>query len=342
MPRRVPVNPFEPDQRKSVSQVLEGMEQISFQGRMLGAAFRIWRDMLTRNVYIFFGLAGAMVPAGMRRILVFLIENRYVDCLVATGANLFHDLHETLGRRHFMIDPNVDDGAMRDRGLDRIYDTYAPEKDFITTDHYVMDFARTLDPARPVTTARFFERLGERANRDKKDDGILTAAFRKGVPIYCPAIADSSYGIALAVLAAKTGHKVALDLVGDVMETEELAAKHRTGVIYVGGGTPKNFVQQTEVTTAILRGDCRGHEYAIQITTDAPHWGGLSGCTFQEAQSWGKIARKAKMASVHCDATIALPILASGLAQTGIRRKLPRPIAKRNPQSVTRKQSHGG
>jgi len=330
MPRRHPVDPFQPDARKSVQAVLEGMEQISFQGRMLGAAFRIWRDMLEDNVYIFFGLAGAMIPAGMRKILVFLLENRYIDCLVATGANLFHDLHETLGRRHFMVDPNVDDHEMREKGLDRIYDTYAPERDFITTDHYVMDFARTLDPAQPATTARFFGLLGERADRDKKEDGLITTAWRKGIPIYCPAIADSSYGIALAVLAAKTGHKVTLDLVGDVMETEELAARYRTGVIYVGGGTPKNFVQQTEVTTAILRGACRGHEYAIQITADAPHWGGLSGCTFQEAQSWGKISGKAKMASVHADATIALPILASGLAQTGIRRKKPRPIPK-NP-----------
>jgi deoxyhypusine synthase len=114
-----------------------------------------------------------------------------------------------------------------------------------------------------------------------------------------------------------------------VLESERLAATHRTGVIYVGGGTPKNFIQQTEVTAAILRGECAGHEYAIQITADAPQWGGLSGCTFQEAQSWGKIAAKAKMASVNADATIALPILASGLAQAGIRRKPPKPIAEK-------------
>jgi len=112
------------------------------------------------------------------------------------------------------------------------------------------------------------------------------------------------------------------------METERLASTHRTGVVYVGGGTPKNFIQQTEVTAAILRGSSVGHEYAIQVTADAPHWGGLSGCTFQEAQSWGKIARKAKMAMVHVDSTIALPILASGLAQAGIKRKAPKPVPR--------------
>jgi deoxyhypusine synthase len=321
MARHVPVLPFEVARRRSVKDVLEAMERISFQGRSLASAFRIWRDMLARDAYVFFGLAGAMVPAGMRKILVFLIENRYIDCLVSTGANLFHDLHETLGRRHYMVHPTVDDREMRDRGLDRIYDTYAPEREFILTDHYVMDFALSLDPAEPVTTSRFFALLGERADKDKADDGILTAAWRHGVPIFCPAIADSSYGIALSVLEQKRGHKVVLDLVGDVTETARLAAARRTGVVYVGGGTPKNFIQQTEVTLALTRGDARGHDYAIQITSDSPQWGGLSGCTFEEAQSWGKIALNAKMVTVNCDATIALPLLATALAQARIRRR---------------------
>jgi len=325
MPRHLPVEPFDVDPRRSVRGVLEAMERISFQGRNLGAAFRVWREMLARDAYVFFGLAGAMVPAGMRKILVFLIENRYIDCLVSTGANLFHDLHESLGRRHFRVAPTVDDREMRERGLDRIYDTYAPEAEFIKTDHYVMDFATTLEPGAPIRTDRFFALLGEHADREKADDGIVTAAWRCGVPVFCPAIADSSYGIALSVLAQKGGPNVLFDLVGDVTETARLAAENRTGVIYVGGGTPKNFIQQTEVTAALSRGDARGHEYAIQITSDAPHWGGLSGCTFEEAQSWGKIALKAKMVTLHCDATIALPLLATGLAQAGVRRKGAKP-----------------
>jgi deoxyhypusine synthase len=321
MARRHAVLPFEVDPGRDLAGVLGAMERVSFQGRMLGTAFRIWREMIAGDVTIFFGLAGAMVPAGMRKILVFLIENRYLDCLVSTGANLFHDLHETLGRRHYMVHPGADDAALRDEGLDRIYDTYAPEAEFIRTDRYIMDFAESLDPKLPVTTARFFELLGERADRDKCDDGILTAAWRHRVPIFCPAIADSSYGIALSVLAGERGHTVLFDMVGDVTETARLAEARSSGVIYVGGGTPKNFIQQTEVTMALLRGDAPGHEYAIQITSDAPHWGGLSGCTFEEAQSWGKIALDARMASVHCDATIALPLLATALAQAGVKRK---------------------
>jgi len=329
MAKHHPVVPFEVDRRKGVKDILEAMAQVSFQGRMLGTAFRIWCEMLAQDAYIFFGLAGAMVPAGMRKVLVFLIENRYLDCLVSTGANLFHDLHETLGRAHYRIDPGTDDHEMRKQRLDRIYDTCAPDKEFLLTDRYIMDFARTLDPAEPLTTPRFFALLGEHTDHDKKEDGILTAAWRHGVPVFCPAIADSSYGIALSVLAEQRGHRVLFDLVGDVTETARLAAAHRTGIIFVGGGTPKNFIQQSEVTVTLLGGQARGHEYAIQITSDAPHWGGLSGCSFPEAQSWGKVAPKARMATVHCDATIALPLLASGLATAGIKRKRRRPARSR-------------
>ena len=328
MAKHQPVKPIEIDGKKKLKDILEEMETISFQGRMLGSAFRVWREMLAENVYVFFGLAGAMVPAGMRKTVAYLIENRCVDCIVSTGANLFHDLHEILGRKHYISDPNADDCEMRKKGLDRIYDTCAPEAEFEETDRYIMDFAERFDPEQPVTTARFFELLGEQAESDKKDDGIITAAYRHGVPIFCPAIADSSYGIALAVLAEERGHGMTFDMVGDVVETARLAEAHRTGVVFVGGGTPKNFVQQTEVTVALLNGDARGHEYAVQISSDAPHWGGLSGCTFQEAQSWGKISTKAKMVNLYCDATIALPLLASALAQCGINRGKPKKASK--------------
>ena len=323
MPSHQPVKPFAVEAAKDLDRILDDMAALSFQGRQLGNAFHVWKEMLAGNVYILFGLAGAMVPAGMRKVIAFLIENHCIDCLVSTGANLFHDLHETLGRHHYMTSPNADDCRLRAEGLDRIYDTCAPEAEFIQTDRYIMDFALSLDDRVPITTAAFLKRLGERLDAEKADDGIITAAWRNQAPIFCPAIADSSYGIALSVLSEERGHHIVFDLVGDVTETAKLAEAYHTGVIYVGGGTPKNFIQQTEVTSLLLGGPGRGHEYAIQITADAPHWGGLSGCTFQEAQSWGKIAAEAKMATLHCDATIALPILVSGLAQHGIERERP-------------------
>ena len=315
-----PVVPFEIKPQATIADALEAMEGISFQARMLGRAFRIWRRMVEDDVFIFFGLAGAMVPAGLRKVIVALIENRLLDCIVSTGANLFHDLHETLGFHHYAISPDADDDQLRKERLDRIYDTCGVDQEFNQSDYYIIDFARGLDPAEPLTTAEFFARLGRKLEEDKKDDGIITAAARCGVPIFCPALGDSSYGIALALLAEREGHNVVFDLVGDVAETARLTENHKTGIIFVGGGTPKNFVQQAEITVSMLRGSARGHHYAIQITTDAPHWGGLSGCTFQEAKSWGKIAEEARTVTVYCDATIALPLLACGLVQAGVGR----------------------
>ena len=158
--------------------------------------------------------------------------------------------------------------------------------------------------------------LGKELARGAKEDGIVTAAYRAGIPIYCPAVADSSIGIGIAENRYEGKNTFTFDLIGDVLETAHLTGESpNSGVIYFGGGTPKNFVQQTEVTAAFMRNATEGHKYAIQVVTDAPHWGGLSGCTFEEAQSWGKIAHDASMVTVHCDSTIAMPILVSGISE---------------------------
>lgn len=311
-----PVESFEIQEGASVSNILDRMAQISFQGRNLSIAYQIWKRMLQDEATIFLGLAGAMVPAGMRKILVYLVENRLIDCLVSTGANLFHDVHETLGRYHWIGSPHTDDVELKDLGIDRIFDTFAIEEEFYHADQYIAKFGRSLDTSREYTTREFLSRLGSQLGQDGKEKGILTSAAEKGVPIYCPAIGDSSIGIALAILYEKEGKKVAFDTIKDVSETARMVIEAKnTGVIYVGGGTPKNFIQQTEVTASYIGGNVTGHTYAIQLTADAPHWGGLSGCTFEEAQSWGKIRKDARMVSVHGDATIALPFIASALSE---------------------------
>lgn len=310
-----PVDPFPVDGSLNARQLLERMAKTSFQGRNLGTALSIWRQMVEDEAYIFFGLAGAMVPAGMRRVIVFLLHNGLIDCLVSTGANLFHDCHETLGRKHFQGSAAADDEILREHQVDRIYDTFASDREFQQTDRFIAQFASELPGDHPYTTREFLRLLGERLSEEADEEGILTAAAKAGVPVYCPAIGDSSIVIALAVGAGGRAPAVQFDIVADVRETADLAAgADSTGVIYVGGGTPKNFIQQTEVTAALRGDEVSGHRYAVQITADAPHWGGLSGCTFSEAQSWGKISAGARKVSVHCDATIALPLLASSLA----------------------------
>lgn len=318
--KKYPVKPFLVTGNKDVETLLEEMEEISFQGRSLGASFRIWKEMLKDKTLIFFGLAGAMVPAGMRKVVSFLIEKRLIDCLVSTGANLFHDCHETLGKFHYRASPFIDDVELKKAGMDRIYDTVASEEEFQLTDKFIQQFAKTLSKGYSYTTREFFYLLGEYLYKNSKEQGILTSAYKSKIPIYCPAIGDSSIGIALA-----SDHiPIKFDLVKDVEETAYLTGKvGKTGVIYVGGGTPKNFIQQTQVTLSLTGNPGEGHLYAIQIITDAPHWGGLSGCTLEEAQSWGKISLKAKKVTVYCDATIALPILTEALAiaiKKGLRR----------------------
>jgi len=326
--REHPVKPFSPDGEKDLDTLLNEMENISFQGRNLGICFRVWKEMLKDRVFIFLGLAGAMVPAGMRKVVSFLITHRLIDCIVSTGANLFHDCHESLGRKHYKASPFLEDVKLRKMEMDRIYDTLASEEEFQLTDQFIQNFAGTLDVTRSYTTREFLYLLGEFLSKKAKEEGILTSAYKNKVPIYCPAIGDSSIGIAL--VAGKVN--VNFDLLRDVEETAYLVKEAgKTAVIYIGGGTPKNFIQQTQVTLNVSGIKSEGHYYAIQIITDPPHWGGLSGATLEESQSWGKISPQAKKVTLYCDATLALPLLTEALARE-LKRGLTRVfVPKLNP-----------
>ncbi len=316
------VEPFEIEIEAGAGRLLEKMGRTGFQAKSLSLGVDIWQAMLLDRTTIFLGLAGAMVPAGMRKVISFLIKNRYIDCLVSTGANLFHDIHETRGRFHWQGHHRVDDVRLREEGIDRIYDVFALEDEFIESDRYIYSFSKTLNRERPYTTREFLYLIGKKLSEEYDEEGILTSAYKARVPIYCPAIGDSSIGIALAM---EEGCNILFDTVEDVRESAKIVIEaDKTGVIYIGGGTPKNFIQQTEVTAGMLGDSVEGHEYAIQVTMDSPHWGGLSGCTFEEAQSWGKISREARRVMIYCDSTIALPLIVSALAERtgdGIKRQ---------------------
>jgi deoxyhypusine synthase len=316
MTQQRPYPPTEPlviDPADSVADVLAKMQKISFQGRTLGQAYDIWQQMLNDECTIWLGLSGAMTAGGMRNIVSYLLRHRLVDILVSTGANLFHDIYESMGTPHFIGDPNEDDLKLRAAHLDRVYDTYLDEDVFRVIDRWVMDWAYGTLENRPYTSREFLFELGRTLSKTARHDGILTSAYKAGVPIFCPAIADSSFGIALAGRKDKGTPPFQFNLVRDVEETALIFEVAReTGVIYIGGGTPKNFIQQAAVV--VEQKDFKGHRYAIQITADAAHWGGLSGCTFTEAKSWGKIHPRASMTSVRSDATLAMPFLATAIA----------------------------
>jgi deoxyhypusine synthase len=311
---RAPVEPFTMVPGASVDDVLARMERISFQGRSLATARRIWEKMLVDNCTIFLGLAGALSAGGLRLTVARLIAERYVDCLVSTGANLYHDLHETRGRLHYLGSPREDDAALQAEHVDRVYDTYASEDEFVDNDEWIAAFVLTLE-RRPYTTREFLYRLGEYLWTETGQDGILTAAYRANLPIFCPAIADSSIGMGLSQARHRDASAGQIDVIGDIIESANLVIRHpRTASVVLGGGTPKNFINQASVQAEFYDDRVGGHRYALQVVADVPHFGGASGASLEEAQSWGKLATDAEQTTVHADATLALPLLATALA----------------------------
>ena len=273
---RTPVEPFVVEPGLTAQEIVARMERISFQGRNLTTALRIWHRMLEDDVTIFLGMAGALSAGGLRLIVAHLITNRYVDCLLATGANLYHDLHETRGLRHYIGSAHADDRALAEQRIDRVYDTFASEQEFIDNDN-------------------------------------LTSAYRANVSIFCPAIADSSIGMGLSQARQKvpgTGH---IDTIGDIVESANLVVRRPRTASVVLGGTPKNFINQASVQAEFYSSEVTGHRYAVQVVTDVAHFGGASGSSLEEAQSWGKLGSDSPRVTVHADATIALPLLASAL-----------------------------
>src|SRR3954465_6408858 len=316
---QTPIEPFTVEPGLSADQVLARMERISFQGRNLATAHRIWQKMLQDDVIIFLGMAGALSAGGLRMVVAHLIAHRYVDCLVSTGANLYHDLHETRGQRHYLGSPSADDAALAEDRIDRVYDTYASEEEFCSNDAWIAEFATTLE-SRAYTTREFLHLLGGHLWRTTGRDGILTSAFRANVPIFCPAIADSSIGMGLSQARQKKAGAGYIDTIGDIVESANLVIRRpRTASVVLGGGTPKNFINQASVQAEFYSDRVGGHTYALQIVTDVPHFGGASGSSLEEAQSWGKLATDSAKVSVQADATIALPLLASALAASAPR-----------------------
>ena len=325
-PGATPLRPFTISDKASAADVVQRMGETAFQARNLGVATEIWEAMLRDEATIFFGLAGAMVPAGMRPIIVYLIENRLIDVIVSTGANLYHDVYESLGFPHAQGDPEGDDVRLANLRVVRFYDVLAPEHEFARGERFCTEFSLTLEEDRPYTPREYFHLLGKAMAPVAKEEGILTAAAKHGVPIFCPAFGDSVHGLAVAEGRLRAGRRIVFDVIGDVLEMVHLSlTSNKSAVIYVGGGTPKNFIQQCGVSGYLFDRDPKGHKYGIQITMDQPQWGGLSGCTFEEAVSWRKIAPNARFATVNVEATVALPLIVSALAEkkAAAGRKLP-------------------
>jgi deoxyhypusine synthase len=326
-----PTRPVEVDPEKTISELLAEMSLTGFQGRKLGEAADAWTSALKkRENVVWMGVAGAMVPAGMREIITYLIRRRMIDVLVTTGATLYHDAYETIGGKHFQGTDQIDNVMLRRQRIDRMYDVYADERKFYHLDVMIeKDFSSRLQPGHPYSSREVLHEFGKwlsEMGRGERD-GICVAAYETGVPIFVPAICDSGLGFSLMFANRRRHRHIIVDHMRDVDESSKITEKSRhTSVVIVGGGVPKNFIQQTAVIASYQTRHDRTHSFAIQFTTDVPQWGGLSGSTFEEAQSWGKYNPHAKMVQCFTDATIALPIISHALGQRfkKLRRHVPK------------------
>ena len=314
----VPTRPIQVDRDRSVAGLLEKMEGTGLGARQLAEAHRIWLDMLGDNTTVFVSGSGALIPAGMRRLLAYIIKNRFVDVLVLSGSILFHDLHETLGRHHFQAHPSMTDAELEASQIYRMWDILASEEEYREAEEWVGGFTNQLDQTRPYSTREFLHLLGRELAEIASEDGVLTSAYKARVPIFCPSISNSSIAVGIAASRFEKKNNFQFDIVQDVLDMTQISGRARvSGVINLGGGSPKNFIQQMELSTNIFKLPSRGHKYAITVSTDAPHPGGRSASTFSDdSLLFGKLARGALTAYVNCDATIALPILVTALSQT--------------------------
>jgi deoxyhypusine synthase len=308
---------------KTVSELLDAMSKTGFQGKRLGEAARIWSEMLgQKGLTIFMGYAGSMSTTGQWKIVRWLIENRYIDVLVSTGANVSEDIFEAMGHNYYQGTWLADDEALLDAKIDRFYDIYADEYDYRELEGLIKKFAGSLDAGRVYSTREFLNLFGK-YQFERGIRSITAAAWRNKVPVYSPGLIDSGYGVALSLLK-REGKLIRLDQTQDMEELGQIAERtKRTGVVYIGGGVPKDTIQLATIIKSLAEGgeEETPHDYAIQITTDSPQWGGLSGCTLEEAISWGKIAADSKRSVVYCDATVALPLIAHAMNERVSSRK---------------------
>jgi deoxyhypusine synthase len=319
--------PLRPYPAMTVAELIDRHFQAYNAARLQEAARLFVEEMLdpAREVTIGLTMAGALTPAGLGGCLITLMEYGFVDFIISTGANLYHDMHYALNMALHRGDFRLDDRQLQAEGIIRIYDILFEDRVLLDTDAFIRRCLAGL-PARPLSTAELHHHLGEQllALGIKPELSLLAQAAAWDVPIYTSSPGDSSIGMNLA-RQALDGGRLVIDPLADVNETTAIVHHaRRNGVIILGGGSPKNFYLQTQPQLWEVLGIHKGgHDYFIQITTDAPHWGGLSGATPAEAVSWGKIKAEQLNSTVvvYGDVTIALPLLTA----YAITRAKPRP-----------------
>lgn len=288
-----------------ISELVKGMGGMGFGAGAINEASEIMDKMFSdKKCKVFLGIAGAMVPAGMKKVFIDMLDN--IDVLVTTGANLTHDLVEALGDNHYLIEKPFNDSKLNEKGLDRIYNVIMENRVYEKLENFFEFNWEKFQNCKNIKELiwKIGEILSEISNNSLTDssESILVKCYEKKIPVFCPALSDS--GIGLMIWGRKvSGKEIFIDAFEDMKEIIDTAwTSERNGIIYVGGGTPKNFIQQSLQFS-------KGADYGIQITTDRTEPGGSSGASLKEGISWGKMNKNADFVDVFCDATIALPLI---------------------------------
>jgi deoxyhypusine synthase len=339
------IEPVRVWQTMNMSDLVEAYAGMGFNARRLAEACHLCRRMVDGGATICLTLSGAMTPIGMSGVLVTLLENGWVDWIISTGANLYHDLHRAWGlpvrQGHFL----ADDDRLEAMGIARIYDVFLEEEGtMLRTDDVVLRALGNHPLPSPASTADLHHLLGAETARNAPDaaKSLLAKAWELAVPVYNPSPGDSSIGMNM-ILTHLEDRPLTVDPILDILETSALVrSAKKTGAVMIGGGAPKNFFMQTQPTLwQILNDDQGGHDYFVQITTDAPHWGGLSGATPSEARSWGKVkSAQLNNVTVYADASIGLPLLAAYLSATTAPRPPKRLMDRKNDLLAELKEAY--
>jgi len=299
--------------------LIESFDDMAFQSRNLARASKIFDTMIKdKNCTNILCLAGSLVSAGMKKIIIDLINHNMIDIIVSTGAVVVdQDFFEGLGFNHYRGFSNADDNELRKLMVDRIFDTFIDEEDLRVCDMTTKKIADEMEPG-AYSSREFIYEMGKYLDSyGKNPESFVLAAYKKDVPIFCPAFSDSSAGFGLVFHQTEKKDHISIDSVKDFKELTELKVKSKdTGIIMIGGGVPKNFVQDTVVAADIIGVEAPMHKYAIQLTVADEHDGALSGSTLKEANSWGKVDSGFEQ-MVYGEATLTFPLLASYVYHKG-------------------------
>ncbi len=294
--------------------IIDGMSKMSFTSRDTARAASIYNEMLSdKDCSIFLTLAGSTSAGGCIDLYTDLVKHNMVDAIVATGASIIDmDFFEALGFKHYQGSQFQDDTELRNNYIDRIYDTYIDEDELQACDKAICEIANTLEP-KTYTSREFIKEIGKYLKKNaKKKNSLIETAYDNNVPIFCPAFTDSSAGFGLVMHQDQNPKKhITIDSIREFRELTEIKLQSKqSGLLMIGGGVPKNFVQDTVVCAELLGKKVDMHKYAVQITVADTRDGACSSSTLKEASSWGKVDVSEEQ-MVFAEATSVLPLIVS-------------------------------